>query len=330
MKDVDTNRPLGRHFRGALSVSSEQAARENGVPDSLDLVAMARAGLNYLRGNPEPVRRHECKFSLGPIGIPCHTPVLPPNEYGYDPISLGDTDIRMEWQYRHMRLIAGEANACSVERGVRERVLGYLCDDGLAWINPSAYTGRPEKGTYAGTWTTAKALVTLADSYLGDGDSATKNRARQVFEGLRRMAEWDGDRAWYWGLAPWRDGEWLMAGWCEQHGRNYPFIVEPLVHYAEGCDDLEALELARAFAEGFLAGSQPDMGTQRIDRGTFTSTHTASGAWRTSERSRATVATSTGHGVPMISRSAAEPITAGTLSSFPSRSIAPRSVPSAT
>jgi hypothetical protein len=266
MKDVDTNRTLERHFRGTLSVSSEQAARENGVPDSLDLVAMARAGLNYLRGNPEPVRRHECKFSLGPLGIPCHYPELVrPNQYGYDPISLGDTDSRMEWQYRHMRTIAGEPDACAIERAVRERVLGYLRDDGFSWINPSAYTGRPEKGHYVGTWTTAKALVTLTDLYRYDGDGTARRRAREVFVALRSLAQWDGDRAWYMGIAPWRDGEWLLANWCETHGRNYPFIIEPLIHYGEGCDDPEALALAHAFAEGFLAGSQPDMGSQRVD-----------------------------------------------------------------
>jgi len=70
------------------------------------------------------------------------------------------------------------------------------------------------------------------------------------------------------GIAPWREGEWLMANWCQQHGRNYPFIVEPLVHYWQCCGDDEALALARAFADGFLAGSQPDMGTQRIDPAT--------------------------------------------------------------
>lgn len=266
MSEIDSARLLEKHFRGSLMVSATQPAKASGVVDSLDLVAMARAGLNYLRGNPEPARHYECRFSLGPLGIPCHYPEwVRPNEYGYDPISLGDTDSRMEWQYRHMRRIAGETDACPVERGVRERVLGYLRADGFAWVNPSAYTGRAEKGYYVGTWTTAKALITLTDLLRDDGDPTARRRARRVFEALRSLAQWDGDRAWYMGIAPWRDGQWLLANWCESHGRNYPFIVEPLIHYGEGCDDPEALDLARAFAEGFLAGSQPDMGAQRID-----------------------------------------------------------------
>ena len=134
----DITRRLAAQFRGGLRVTSEAGARAAGVPDPLSLTDMAAAGLNYLRGNPEPARNFECKFALGPLGIPCHFPEwVRPNAYGYDPISLGDTDSRMEWQYRQMRRICGQAEPCAVERGVRARVLGYLRDDGYAWINPS-------------------------------------------------------------------------------------------------------------------------------------------------------------------------------------------------
>ena len=264
-----TGGQLRTEFRGTLDKIQYEAVPHGPYPDTLDLVAMARSALNYLRGNPEPARGFECKFTLGPLGIPCHYPEwVRPNAYGYDPISLGDTDCRMEWQYAHMRAIAGESEACAVEHGVRRRVLGYLRDDGYAWINPSAYTGRPEQGYYVGTWTTAKILVTLCDVYARDGDIQARQRARQVFEALRRLAQWDGNRAWYMGIAPWKDGRWLLDGWCAYHGRNYPFIVEPLVHYWETCGDEEALALAKAFTDGFLADSQPDMGTQRVEAGT--------------------------------------------------------------
>ncbi len=264
---------LRAEFRGTIENVRSVGLSNSPRLDNLNLVAMAQAALNYLRGNPEPARNYECKFTLGPLGIPCHYPeMVRPNAYGYDPIALGDTDCRMEWQYAHMRAIVGERDACSVERGVRERVLGYLRDDNLAWINPSAYTGRIEQGYYVGTWTTAKVLVTLCDIVARDGDKRARQRARKVFEALRRLTQWDGDKAWYMGIAPWKDGQWLLEGWCQQHGRNYPFIIEPLVHYWETCGDEEALVLAKAFAEGFLAGSQPDMGTQRVqaDSGAYT------------------------------------------------------------
>ena len=57
--------------------------------DDLDLVTMARHALNYLRGNPDPHRHYECKFSLGQLGIPAHVPLLASNDFGFDPIVPG-------------------------------------------------------------------------------------------------------------------------------------------------------------------------------------------------------------------------------------------------
>ena len=261
-----TDHVLSQHFRGTLTDVSHAATDAAPIPDTLDLTSMARAGLNYLRGNPEPTRGYECKFSLGPLGIPCHCPRrehLSP--YAYDPISLGDTDSRMDWQYAHLREMAGEPDADRVERGVRARVLSYLGDDHCSWVNPAAYVGHSVPGVYIGTWTTAKLLYSLSETWEREGDEQARTTARQVFEALRGLAQWDGDRAWYMGIAPYRDGKWLMEGWCEYHGRNYPFIVEPCVRYWETTGDEEALDLARAFTEGFLAEVQPDMGAQRID-----------------------------------------------------------------
>lgn len=253
-------------FRGSISEVSVTPPSLRPSPDDLDLPRMARAALNYLRGNPDPDRDYECKFSLGPLGIPCHYPeVAPPNEYGYDPVSLGDTDCRMDWQYPHMREMAGEPDADPVELGVRRRILGYLRDDHLCWINPAAYIGQPIEGLWAGTWTTAKVIYSLAETYQRTGDERAKTEAHAIFRALRRLAQWDGDRAWYPGIAPWKDGEWLRIGWCEEHSRNYPFIVEPCVRLWECTGDEEALEFARAVTEGFLAGSQPDQGDFRID-----------------------------------------------------------------
>lgn len=253
-------------FLGTIAGVSETAYRTKEDEDKCDLIQMASSALNYLRGNPDPVRAFECKFTLGPLGIPCHLPEqVPPNEYGYDPISLGDTDARMAMQYPHMREMVGHPEPEAVEKGVTARVMGYLHADHYAWINPAAYVGQPVEGLYIGSWTTAKILYILSEAWCRTGEEKIRRKARQVFEALRALAQWDGPRAWYMGIAPFRNGKWLMEGWCEQHGRNYPFIVEPLVRYWECTGDEEALGLARAFAEGFLASSQPDMGRRRIN-----------------------------------------------------------------
>lgn len=269
-----TGEQLRSSFRGQISRVRIATRQVPGLLDPLNLSHMARLALNYLRGNPDPTRDYECKFTLGPLGIPCHCPEgTGPGPHAYDPISLGDTDCRMYWQYANMRRMAGgEPLPCPVETGVRDRVMGYLREDGYAWINPAAYVGHSVDGLWIGTWTTAKLLWSLAEAWQREGDSVTRRKARRIFEALRDLARWDGERAWYMGIAPHRDGQWLMDGWCDQHGRNYPFIVGALVRYWECTGDQEALDLAVAFAEGFLAGSQPDMGSQRIDpqTGAFT------------------------------------------------------------
>mgnify|MGYP005839288827 CR=1 FL=1 len=262
---------ISRSFRGNITNISESKAFSK--KDIFDLTQMAVKALNYLRGNPEPSRNYECKFSLGPLGIPYHLPELvPPNEYGYDPISLGDTDVRMAMQYSHMREIAGEKEPCAVEKGVIARVCSYLRDDGFAWINPAAYVGKPIEGFYIGTWTTGKILYLLSETYKLTGDVKIRKETRKIFEALMSIAQWDNGKAWIPGIVPYKDGKWLTEGWCDVWQHNYPFIVEPLVRYWECTGDEDGLDLARAFTEGFLANRQPDMGDVRInpETGAFT------------------------------------------------------------
>ncbi len=172
----------------------------------------------------------------------------------------------MDWQYAHMREMAGEKEAEAIERGVRARVRGYQHDDDhLCWINPGAYVGEPVDGEWVGTWTTAKLLYSLANEFQRTADRAVRQRARQTFLALKGLALWDGPRAYYPGLAPYKNGEWLRTGWCADHSRNYPFIVEPCVRYYEATADAEALDFAKAVTEGFLAGSQKDQRELRVD-----------------------------------------------------------------
>lgn len=259
---------LVANFRGTLSGLEFLPPAATPQADTVNLPEMARAALNYLRGNPDPQRNYECKWSLGPLGIPCLVPLLPSNTRAFDPISLADTDCRMDWQYAYMREMAGEAEACEVERGVRRRIVSYLKPDGFVWIDPAAWTG-PEEAVnedWASTWASARLLISLAETYRRTKDPAVAAQARSILAALKRIAHWDGPRAFYpGGGTPWKAGQWLTRGWAKTHAHNYPFIVEPALRYYECTGDLEGLELAKAFAEGFLAGSQPDMGTQRID-----------------------------------------------------------------
>jgi len=273
------------HFRGQLTDIVWQESVRTAPLDDVELETMALAALNYLRGNPDPERNYECKFSLGPLGIPALSPLLASNAYGVDPISLGDTDCRMDWQYAHMREMAGKPDSEAVERGVRRRILGYRHADNLVWMNPAAWVGTLNSPTavealkheWAFTWASGKVLVSLAEDYQRTGVAALKDDCRALFLALAGLVSRDNEgRAFLpYGVAPWRNGEWLHmrdsgkdGGWGGEHSHNYPFIVEPLVRYWECCGDGEALDLAIAMAEGHLAGSQPDMQELRIDAAT--------------------------------------------------------------
>ncbi len=277
---------LTREFRGELTAVCTAVVRGTAGRDDLVLADMGRAALNYLRGNPDPERNYECKFSLGPLGIPAHVPLLPANAYGYDPIALGDTDCRMLWQFPHMRSMAGgEPDPCPVERGVRQRVQSYQRGRGLLWMNPAAWVGTLRSPSavealqheWAFTWSSGKWLWYLSEEFLRSGDETHRVSARALFCALRGLVCFDSHgRAFLpHGFAPWRDGTWLHLGdagvdqgWGGELSHGYPSAIEPLVRYWECTGDAEALELARAFAEGHLAGVQPDMGVQRIDPAT--------------------------------------------------------------
>jgi hypothetical protein len=276
---------LSKHFRGEITMIAEGAPSEPARQDELSLPVMAKLALNYLRGNPDPKRGYECKFSLGPLGIPAHVPLLPPNRYGYDPIALGDTECRMDMQYAHMREMAGEPLAEAVELGVRQRIVSYRHADNLVWLNPAAWVGPLQspsaiealKHEWAFSWPTGKLLFSLSEEFHRTGTPSLRDDCRAMFVALRQLASRDAQgRAFLpCGASPCRDGAWLSladaginSGWGAELSHGYPFISEPLVRYWECTGDAEALELARSFAEGHIAGSQPDMGEQRIDADT--------------------------------------------------------------
>lgn len=272
---------LHQHYRGELHDVTLLLPSAAPIPDDLDLSAMASLALNYLRGTPDPVRNYECKFSLGPLGIPAQVPFLPSNAYGYDPIALGDTDCRMDWQYPHMREMAGGVEADEVERGVRRRIRSYQRRGGLLWMNPAAWTGNvvmPSavealKHEWAFTWASGKLLYSLAEDYARTGDPRAATEARTICQALISLLCWDGSRAYLpFGASPYRDGQWLHmresgkhCGWGGEHSHNYPFFIEPMVRYWECCGDEEALAVARAMADGHLDGVQPDMEELRVD-----------------------------------------------------------------
>ena len=263
-------RYLPRSFRGSLT---DPTAEEPSAPEPLaqtppsadmNLPAMARWALEYLRNNPEPARDHECRFLISPLSL---RPLPGPDQFDF--ISLGDTECRMDWEWFYMRRMSGEREVGKeVEQAVRRRILGYVREGGLSWLPPYCLNcNDSDHAPAALNWTTGNTIVTLLELHQETGEQSYLRQAGKMVRALRSLASWDRGRAWYpGGLGAWRNG-WVMTGCAAQ----YPSILEPIVRYYEATKNDEALDFAIAWAEGQLAGLQEGAGNNHFrPDGSFT------------------------------------------------------------
>jgi len=233
-------------------------------PD-VSLREMGAWSLRHLNLNPRPALNYEPVFFIRPL----HSPVAPT---GHDPIVPGDTDARMDWEYPNMREILGLKEPGVVEKGLHTRVLGYLRQDGLAWVPPGHYM---EGEVYAGkkvgpeavasTWASCKILRSLSEEYKRSHRPGDRDTARKIFLALRKLADWDTGRAYYpAGSGAWLDGKWVKP-------QLPTAILEPVVSYWEATNDPESLSFARAVAEGLLADAEllPPANSRILPSGQF-------------------------------------------------------------
>jgi hypothetical protein len=247
-------RPSGLH--GAISdvkvlpVGDTKPLPPNFASPDVDLHAMAAWSLRVLRKDPRPDLDYEPVFFVRPMHVP-------PAPDGHDPIVPGDTDARMDWEFPNMREILGLSEPGPAEKGLHARVLGYLRDDGLAWVPPGHYMeGEVYNGKKVGpnkvasTWATCKILRSLSEEYKRTHNESNRAKCRNIFVALRNLADWDAGRAYYpHGSGAWADGKWIKS-------QLPTALVEPVVSYWEAFQDPEALEFAKAAAEGLLADSE--------------------------------------------------------------------------
>lgn len=233
-------------------------------PD-ISLRDMSAWSLRHLNLNPRPELNYEPVFFIRPL----HSPVAPT---GHDAIVPGDTDARMDWEYPNMREILGLKEPGTVEKGLHARVLGYLRSDGLAWVPPGHYM---EGDVYAGkkvdpqavasTWASCKILRSLSERYKRTARNEDRVKARSIFVALRKLADWDSGRAYYpAGSGAWLDGKWVKP-------QLPTAVLEPVVSYWEATKDGEALQFARAVAEGLLADAEllPPANSRILPSGEF-------------------------------------------------------------
>ena len=102
-----------------------------------------------------------------------------------------------------------------------------------------------------------RSLHSLAEDFRRTGNERSKETARKIMVRLKKLAVYPRPDVCYFpaGMGAMKqDGTPVPNGW----NRMPAPIVEPLVNYYLACGDQEALEFAKAYAEGIMTGAQPD------------------------------------------------------------------------
>ena len=244
-------------YRGEISHVEILPGGALTLPPGPDLAKMAEAALHYLGNNPVPENKYQCRFWNMLLLCP-PAPLPDPSKDPLDATAVGDTESRNDIAFNQMREMCGSEYGRKAQEEVHKRLVGYLrsgagqVGDDMCWCH--LYAGSPDVDSpYANPWVTCKLLQSEVDLYRLTGDESHKKLARRLFGGLRRAASWDTGRAFYpnggQGFKPGRN-----ARGYEGH---YPHVIGPVTYYWRHCKDTEALEFARAMAEGFLADLQP-------------------------------------------------------------------------
>lgn len=213
----------------------------------MQLTTMAAQAMNALKKNPRPHMDYQCRFSISLLNYP-----PAPGPDGHDPITFGDTENRLDWEYAYMKQMCGDTSADEMAKGVRTRIMKRLRDDGLCWVETSAFAALP--GIWANHWTTGKLLISLSNDYRQTGDDGNRATCRKMFEVLRARADWVDGRAYYaGGNSCWNERGWAITD-CSPY--SPAMLLEAVVAYYEAFHDEDALKFAVALAEGEMACDQ--------------------------------------------------------------------------
>jgi hypothetical protein len=222
----------------------------------IDLQRMAQWGMNYLIRSPRKEFDYEPVFQANPMNCP-------PVPSGHDVVVACDTDARMDWEWYYMREISKSEAGKDVEAAFHKRMLGYVRDDGTVLAHPGAYNEGDinkvytEKDYVYHVWGATKILNSMTEDYRRTGNERSKETARKIMLRLKKLAVYPQPDICYFpaGMGAVRqDGTPVPNGW----NRMPAPLVEPLVNYYLACGDQEALDFAKAYAEGIMTGAQPD------------------------------------------------------------------------
>lgn len=199
----------------------------------IDLVAMARRGLNYLTTNPDSENDYLPYFGgkIPEKGLPY---------FERCPWDYGDGNGRFVESIEYCRRMTGFAGAHDVEEGVLRNLYACLEDDGLLYV-PETPWSRHE----APMWSQRGSLLGLSLMYAKTGDPDIKARLAKLVDRLYSMAIRQDGHLFL--MYAWRDGAWLKEGL--ETGYHFA-LPESLITCYQATGNERALELAIEIARG--------------------------------------------------------------------------------
>jgi hypothetical protein len=228
-----------------------------GIPrNDIDLKRMAEWAMEYLARTPRKEFDYEPVFQCFPLRFP-------PVPQGRDVVVPCDTDARMNWEWYYMREIAGSEAYRDIEAAFHKRILAYVQDDGTVLSHPGCFNEGDVHRVYAKDeyylhiWGATKILYALAEDYRRTHNEASRATAKKIVRRLKSLAVYRGENQCYLpcGMGALRQDGSVVPNWWNQHPAP---LVEPLVNYYLATEDREALDFAKAYAEGIMAGIQPE------------------------------------------------------------------------
>lgn len=235
--------------------SISRLSNENWSND-IDLQRMALWAMNYLIRTPRKEMNFEPVFQ-------CYPMRCPPVPEGNDVVVACDTDVRLFWEWYFMRDISGSQSGKEVEAAFHKRILEYVQEDGTVLAHPGSYNEGDvhkiyKKEEYAfHVWGATKILFALAEDYRRTHNAESREMAQRIMLRLNKNAIYTTPNCCYFpaGMGMMKqDGTVIPNGWNIMPA---PVIIA-LVNYYRATGDTKALSFAKAYAEGIIAGSQPN------------------------------------------------------------------------
>lgn len=224
--------------------------------DDIDLRRMAQWGMNYLIRSPRKALGYEPVFQANPMNCP-------PVPEGHDVVVACDTDARMDWEWYYMREISGCTAGKDVEAAFHKRILDYVRDDGTVLAPPGAYNEGDIHKVYTDkdcvyhVWGATKILNSMTEDYRRTGNEKSKEIALRIVTRLKKIAVYPKPGVCYFpgGMGAMKqDGTVVPNGWNKMPAP----VIEPLVNFYLATGNAEAIDFAKAYAEGIMVGAQPD------------------------------------------------------------------------